>query len=438
MNCCVARMRNYLVVWASLMAVHTLSYSGESLVCLMLPSKTVEIGTSVYGLIESLPIERGSLVKKGQVIAVLHNDVERATLDLAKTKAQAQAQVQEALSNLEFARQQLKRSVDLVKQEFISPQALEKSRVEFQVAEQRLALAREQRGIWAGEKGVAQSQFAQRTLTSPITGIVAERYVNEGERVENRAVARIVSISPLFVDVMVPVANFGKITKGMTASVTPELPNAPAVQATVSLVDAIIDGGSNTFRVRLEVPNLNRAIPAGPRCRVDFGDVLATGAKGSNLPIATVAPAPVVPVNTAAATLSAASAMVGAAPAPADLPQAAPSGMERAVLLALENWRKAWARQDLAGYLATYVSDFQGDSPNRDAWRKLRESRMGQSAGLDIRLSDIKVLPLTEQSVRVQFRQEYQSQTYRDVTLKSLLLVIENGRWLIQQERTQP
>ena len=438
MNCCVARMRNYLVVWASLMAVHTLSYSGESLVCLMLPSKTVEIGTSVYGLIESLPIERGSLVKKGQVIAVLHNDVERATLDLAKTKAQAQAQVQEALSNLEFARQQLKRSVDLVKQEFISPQALEKSRVEFQVAEQRLALAREQRGIWAGEKGVAQSQFAQRTLTSPITGIVAERYVNEGERVENRAVARIVSISPLFVDVMVPVANFGKITKGMTASVTPELPNAPAVQATVSLVDAIIDGGSNTFRVRLEVPNLNRAIPAGPRCRVDFGDVLAAGAKGSNLPIATVAPAPVVPVNTAAATLSAASAMVGAAPAPADLPQAAPSGMERAVLLALENWRKAWARQDLAGYLATYVSDFQGDSPNRDAWRKLRESRMGQSAGLDIRLSDIKVLPLTDQRVRVQFRQEYQSQTYRDVTLKSLLLVIENGRWLIQQERTQP
>lgn len=291
MNCLTPRLRKHLATLVMLMAVYPWAHAGESLVCLIQPSKTVEIGTSVYGVIDSIPVERGDFVKKGQVVAVLRNDVERAALNVAKSRSQAQAEVQEAQANVEFSRQQMKRAADLVKQEFISPQALEKSRVEFQVAEQRLALAHEQRAIWEGERGLAQSQLAQRTLVSPIAGIVAERYMNVGERVENRAVARIVSISPLYVDVMVPAAGFGKITKGMKASVTPELPDAAAVRATVSLVDRIIDGGSNTFRVRLVLPNVKHLIPAGPRCKVDFGELLTQAATGANLPIAVAEPA---------------------------------------------------------------------------------------------------------------------------------------------------
>jgi multidrug efflux pump subunit AcrA (membrane-fusion protein) len=57
----------------------------------------------------------------------------------------------------------------------------------------------------------------------------------------------------------------------MMASVTPELPDTAPVQAQVSLVDKIVDGASNTFRVRLKLPNPKHALPAGLRCKADLG-----------------------------------------------------------------------------------------------------------------------------------------------------------------------
>jgi membrane fusion protein, heavy metal efflux system len=258
-------------IFVALTSSSLLAQAGQPLVCLIQPSKVAEIGTSVTGVIEELRVERGDYVKKGQVIAVLRNDVERAALDVARSKAQADADVQASIAALEFAHQSTVRAEDLFKKKFISEQAVDKAHSEERVAAQKLAQAREQRQIWNREKTLAQSQLAQRTLTSPISGIVAERYLSTGEHIENQSVARIVSISPLHVEVMVPAAHFGKIKNGMTATVMPELPDAQPVEAKVILVDKLIDGASNTFRVRLNLPNSDQSLPAGLRCKADLG-----------------------------------------------------------------------------------------------------------------------------------------------------------------------
>jgi hypothetical protein len=36
------------------------------------------------------------------------------------------------------------------------------------------------------------------------------------------------------------------------------------------VVDRVIDAASNTFRIRLTLPNSTQAIPAGVRCKVEF------------------------------------------------------------------------------------------------------------------------------------------------------------------------
>jgi hypothetical protein len=38
----------------------------------------------------------------------------------------------------------------------------------------------------------------------------------------------------------------------------------------VTQVDGVIDAASNTFRMRLLLPNADGAVPAGARCRVDL------------------------------------------------------------------------------------------------------------------------------------------------------------------------
>jgi membrane fusion protein, heavy metal efflux system len=73
------------------------------------------------------------------------------------------------------------------------------------------------------------------------------------------------------VEVVVPSSFYGKVSVDDVVSVLPALPEARAQDARVTLVDRVIDAASNTLRVRLEIPNPDKSLPPGVRCRADFG-----------------------------------------------------------------------------------------------------------------------------------------------------------------------
>jgi hypothetical protein len=56
----------------------------------------------------------------------------------------------------------------------------------------------------------------------------------------------------------------------MVATVHPRPPVGGAYPAKVEVVDPVIDAASNTFGVRLMLPNPQHTIPAGIRCDVDW------------------------------------------------------------------------------------------------------------------------------------------------------------------------
>lgn len=250
----------------------------QPLGCLIEPHRVAEVGSPVIGVIETLHAERGDRVQRGQPLATLRADVERASVQVAAGRAQAMGEYNAALSNAELARQKLVRAKDLAGQQFISPQALEQARAEAAVAENRLVQAREQRDILAREAELSRAQLALRTIRSPSTGVVADRYLSVGERVEEKPVFRIAVVDPLRVEVVLPAQLYGTLRTGMRLNVTPELPGAAARAAKVVLVDRLVDGASNTFRVRLELPNPQLALPAGLRCKADLGSAAAAPA----------------------------------------------------------------------------------------------------------------------------------------------------------------
>ena len=234
--------------------------------CLIEPESIAEVGSSVIGAIESLHVERGDLVRKGQVLATLKADVERASLQIAQARSQSDAEVRAAQSNLEFLRQKQGRTQDLVNKNFLSQQVLEQARAEADIAEQKLTQASEQRRVLKRELDLAQAQLEVRNIRAPIDGVIAERYVQTGERIDQKQMFRIARIDPLKVELIVPASLFGTITAGSLTQVTPNVPGLGARDAKVTLVDRMIDAGSNTFRVRASLPNPGGAIPAGARC----------------------------------------------------------------------------------------------------------------------------------------------------------------------------
>lgn len=244
--------------------------TAQPLGCLIEPYRVADVGSPVIGVIDSLRAERGDRVVKGQPLATLRADVERVSVNVALSKAQAVGEYNAAVANADLARQKLVRAQDLANQQFISPQALEQARAEARVAENRLAQAKEQRTVFAQEHELAQAQLGLRTIRSPSDGVVADRFLSVGERVEEKPVFRIAMVDPLRVEVVLPASLFGTIRAGSSLTVTPEFPGARPRQARVAVVDKLIDGASNTFRVRLDLPNRDMALPAGLRCKAEL------------------------------------------------------------------------------------------------------------------------------------------------------------------------
>ncbi len=261
------------------------TFAAQPLGCLIEAMRSTDVGSPVIGVVQNVAVERGDVVHKGQVLAVLRASVERATLNVAASRAESIAEVQAAQAGAKFSRERLIRAEDLLRQQFISQQALDQARAESVQADQKLALVREQRLLSGQEREVAAAQLSQRVIRSPFDGVIAERFVSAGERVDDKPIVRVAKVDPLRVQLVVPVAMYAEVQLGGLATVLPELPGAAAVQARVSMVDKVVDPASNTFRVHLELPNPNGALPAGLRCKAQFGtSIAAAGVAAAKAP----------------------------------------------------------------------------------------------------------------------------------------------------------
>lgn len=249
--------------------------------CLIEPDRVADVGSQVIGLVERLHVERGDTVRAGQPLLALRADVERANVGVAETRSRVDSDVLAAKAGLELAEQKLRRAELLVAQNFLSAQAVDQARGEAEVARQKLSQVGSQQNIWLQERRVADAQLALRTVRSPFAGVVVERFVNLGERVEERPLLRIAVIDPLRVELLVPTTHYGRLAPGDQVSILPELPGAEAVKATVRHVDRVLDAASNSFRVRLLLPNPGSRLPAGLRCKADFPDAAAAPNSGA-------------------------------------------------------------------------------------------------------------------------------------------------------------
>lgn len=255
------------------------------------PSQLVQVGSPTTGVIERILVDRGDVVKAGQEVVQLNAAVERAALALARERASQQGEVRATEGARDLAVRELARADELYQKKFVSATYRDKQKAEAHVASGRSDEAREKRQLASRELELATTQLAQRTLRAPISGVVVERFLALGEYVDQKPVLRIAAVDPLRVDVLVPAAAFGQVQVGQKGQVVPDLVDRRTLTATVKTVDKLIDAASNTFRVRLELPNPGAALPAGLRCRVDLGLAKAALAPAS-WPSAAPSPAP--------------------------------------------------------------------------------------------------------------------------------------------------
>lgn len=243
----------------------------KSFICLVRPRMETDLGAPVAGVLDDLAVDRGDVVKAGQPVAYLKRDVEKANLELARVKAANDSAIKRRRAELSTKRNVLKRKRQLIESKYVSQETLEKARLEVNVARHMLDQAKTDAKLAKLQVRRAQAMLDLRIVRSPIDGVVTEVQGAPGQYVsEQGSIMTIASTDPLHVEVFLPLERYGEVKVDDVLDVRLKQPIGTTRKATVTVVDPVIDAASDTFGVRLNLPNSDRKIPAGSRCDVLF------------------------------------------------------------------------------------------------------------------------------------------------------------------------
>jgi len=243
---------------------------GAELDCMIEPSRVVNVSAPVDGLLERVVVERGDLVKSGQLLAALESSVQQAMLSIAKARAELETPIESSKVRLDYAIRKVASNEKLLEEHGISEREVDDSRAQRDLGVIALVEARDNKRLAELDLKRAEAELDVRSIRSPINGVVMERLLSPMEQTKQTPIVKLAQLDPLRVEVFVPISLLGKISVGMSADVHPEAPVGGTHSARVTVVDRVVDAASGTFGVRLELPNSSNRLPAGLKCRVRF------------------------------------------------------------------------------------------------------------------------------------------------------------------------
>jgi RND family efflux transporter MFP subunit len=253
---------------SAFLAVSTAARSGPPIAaqtfdCVIEAQETVKLASSALGMVAELLVDRGDIVRQGQVLGKLDDSVEAANLELARAKAVNDYDIIGHRARLEFLTNKYNRLKDLAVPNVISKTAKEEAESDMKVEQQQLRVAELQQAVARLDARQAEAVLRQRSFVSPVNGWVVERLLSVGEyRNDQSPILTIAEIDPLRVEVFVPTVYYGQIAVGDLGHVRPEEPIGGEHDASVTVVDKVMDAASGTFGVRLELRNPDLALPA--------------------------------------------------------------------------------------------------------------------------------------------------------------------------------
>ena len=191
------------------------------------------------GIIESIMVEEGDYVEKGQVLAKL--DPQRYELNLVRANAELQS-IEKELNKIN----------KVYTQKLVSDDVYDKLKAQYESSKAMLALA--------------QLDLKETTITAPISGYIAQRNAKVGnltESFQRERMFHIVQQQQLYGIVHLPEKELSRVHKNQKAMLNISALNDIEVQAFVERISPVIDPQTGTFKVTLRVPNPKDNLKSG-------------------------------------------------------------------------------------------------------------------------------------------------------------------------------
>ena len=219
--------------------------------------KSANLSTRMMGYVTKTPVNIGDKVKEGQLLVAINNS------DLTAKLSQINASITEATAAFTNAEKDYNRYKNLFAENSASQKELDDMTAHYNMAKARLEGAKQM-------KNEIESQFAYVNIRAPFSGVVTNRFVNEGD-MANPGMPLIALESPNSFEVLarVPESEISKIKMGTAVNVFVKSINQ-MIKGKVTEVSSSAKNTGGQYMVKVALDKTDVSILSGMFVTVQF------------------------------------------------------------------------------------------------------------------------------------------------------------------------
>ncbi|MEO6694360.1 MAG: efflux RND transporter periplasmic adaptor subunit [Ignavibacteria bacterium] len=193
--------------------------------------EVAKVASEEGGLITYQPFNKGSRVSRGQVVVRLRKDQDRAAYN-------------QALTQYDLAKSNFDRMEKLYEDKVVTEQDFTNSKFQFEITERSL--------------DVLETRLSKSYVTSPISGIVDQKYLSKGEVCgPGTPILNIVNVSRVKISAGIPESFVSDVSKGSQVRITFDVYPGEEFSGTVNYVSPTLSSINRTFEIELVLNNTN-------------------------------------------------------------------------------------------------------------------------------------------------------------------------------------
>ena len=251
--------------------------------------RETQVGAESAGIVESLAVNEGAIVRKGDLLGRLTAGetaarlaASRASLDVADKNLRAEE------AALDKARQELARLQPLADRRQVSTAELERAAADSRVQAARTEAARARRREAGAEVQRVGPDFDRREVRAPFNGVITDRLVEPGTPVSAaEGWFRISEMAATEIEVETDENNLGKLKVGQpVVAFVPAFPDQP-FRGTLTQVGPFVDSERGVVRLKITPQELPDFVL--PNMTVDVSIEVRRADQALALPVSAVA-----------------------------------------------------------------------------------------------------------------------------------------------------
>ena len=263
---CYPWLKRLVFVHLLSIAFGTLPLSAAS--GLIEPLQQATLAPTVVGRIQRVLVKEGDVVKAGQVLVELEQDLEVLEVERRRLVAESTSEIDIARERAALLEKEWQSTAKLREAtRSVSQEELDKKQIEYKLARAEAAQLEVRERIEVLEYKIAQAQLERRLIRAPNDGVITRVHAQPGEISEVRQplVALVNASSCYFVANLEP-AIAGRLRPGGAARVRVDTAAGGSpfeATGTVDSMSPVIDSASGLRRVKVLLPNREGRLTPG-------------------------------------------------------------------------------------------------------------------------------------------------------------------------------